>query len=238
MRRIVYLFILPLLFTTNRAEAQSFSMQNDTMTVAAHAFTEANNIITNNTTSAISVSWRVIYQNMPVSWQNYSGFGICDNILCYDTAILGGSARTMDTISGGQQSLFKLQINGASPNITAATSSPVYITAELSEGTTIDTVTFAVYKWGTGVGKVTTAVKEDVTVYPNPAYNEVNVTFSKEMSVRNVAIYNLVGKQIGSYRVNGNSAKLDIDKIPSGIYFLRLVDGNGRVVATRRFTHQ
>lgn len=239
MRRLVYLLALPFLFGASKTQAQSFTMQHDTMVVTAHAFTEANNIITNNTSSAISISWKVIYENMPMSWKNYSGFGICDNIMCYDTSVLGGSGRTTDTISGSTQSLFKLQINGASANLSAATaSSPIYITFELTEGTTKDTVTFAVYRWTTNVSKTTSLAKDEVLVYPNPAYQEVNVTFSKDMGVRNVAIYNLVGKQISSYRVSTNSAKLDLEKIPAGIYFLRLIDANGRIVATRRFTHQ
>ncbi|HYD22382.1 MAG TPA: T9SS type A sorting domain-containing protein, partial [Flavipsychrobacter sp.] len=213
-------------------------MHGDTSTVVAHAFTEINNSITNHTSSAITVSWRVIDHNLPQSWKLYSGFGICDNITCYDTSILAGVTRVMDTIGGGQQSIFKLQINGASQNVTPTTSGPIYITSELSDGSTTDTVTFIVHKWGTSIGKVSSTAKEDVTLYPNPAYGEVNVTFSKDMGVKNVAIYNLVGKQISNYRVITNSAKLDLEKIPSGIYFLRLIDSNGRIVATRRFTHQ
>jgi len=238
MRRLVYLFILPFLFSANKSEAQSFSMQHDTIAVTTYAFLESNNAITNLSSSAVTVSWKIIYENFPQSWRTSAAFGLCDNIFCYDTSIFAGGTRVMDTISAGQQSIFKLQIDASSPNVVPTGTSPIYLTAELWDATTRDTVTFVIYKWNpNNVNKVTNS-RDEVTLYPNPAYNEVNVTFNKEMGVKNVAVYNLVGKQISNYRVNGTSAKLDIDKIPSGIYFLRLIDANGRIVATRRFTHQ
>lgn len=238
MRRIVYLFILPLLFSADTIQAQSFTMQHDTVTVTAYGYADIYNYLTNNTSDTLTVNWRVIYENLPQSWKNHAAFGICDNVTCYDTSVLSGSALKTDTVSAGKNMPFKLQIDVSSSSVTPTTAgSPMYISFELSEGTTIDTVTFAINKWATNISRVNNS-KDEVAVYPNPAYNEVNVTFNKELGVRNVAIYNLVGKQINNYRVNGNSAKLDIARIPAGIYFLRLVDNNGRVVATRRFTHQ
>lgn len=238
MRRIVYLFILPLLFSANRSEAQSFSMQKDTVAVTAYAYTDIYNYLTNNTSDTLTVYWRVIYENLPPSWEDYAAFGICDNVTCYDTSVLSGSTLKTDTVSAGKNMPFKLQINVSPSSVMPTTAgNPMYVSFELSEGSTIDTVTFAIHKWATNVSRVNNS-REEVAVYPNPAQNEVNVTFNKELGVRNVAIYNLVGKQVSNYRVTGNSAKLDIEKIPAGIYFLRLVDGNGRVVVTRRFTHQ
>lgn len=237
MRRIVYLLALPFLLSATKSQAQSFTTQYDTVTVAAYGYIDIYNKVINQTSDTIRVHWRVIYENLPQSWENYAAFGICDNVTCYDTSVLTGSTLTSDTVGAGKMMPFKVQVDVSSSSVPPTTSGPIYISFELSEGTTIDTVTFAVNKWATNVSRVNNT-KEDISLYPNPAYNEVNVTFSKEMGIRNVAIYNLVGKQISNYRVSTNSAKLDIDKMPAGIYFLRLIDSNGRVVATRRFTHQ
>lgn len=79
---------------------------------------------------------------------------------------------------------------------------------------------------------------DGIAVYPNPAYGELNVLFDINTGIRNITVYNLIGKAITVYKVNGNSAKLDTENLPSGIYFIRLIDGQGRVVATRKFTHQ
>lgn len=238
MRRLVYLFALPLLFAANKSEAQSFSMQQDTMNIAPSGYADVYNYLTNNTSDTMTVRWKVVYENLPQSWEDYAAFGICDNVTCYDKNVLSGGTLTTDTIGAGKKMPFKLQIDVSASSVTPTTAgNPMYVSFELSHGTTLDTVTFAINKWGTSVSKINTS-KDDITLYPNPAQNEVNITFNKEMGVKNVAIYNLVGKQVSNYRVNGNSAKLDIERIPAGIYFLRLVDGNGRVVATRRFTHQ
>lgn len=236
MRRLVYLLSIPFILIAGQTNAQTFSFSKDTVTATAYAYIDIYNNVTNLTSSAITINWKVINETLPQSWEDNVGFGLCDNITCYDKGIFSGSTQTMDTISGGAQSLFKVQLDVSPSAVTPATT-PVYVSVELTDGTTTDTVTFAIHKWGTNINKVS-ANNEDINVYPNPAYGDVNVTFSKDMGIRNIAIYNLVGKQISNYRVSTNSAKLDLGKVPAGIYFLRLVDGNGRTVATRRFTHQ
>lgn len=237
MRKIVYLLALPFLFIANTASAQSFTMQKDTVSVAGSQYFDITNYIHNDTTSAIKVSWRIIQENLPQSWKDNASFGLCDNIMCYTNSVLSGSTQITDTISADSQIIFKVQLDLAPSAVTPTTSGPVYIKVELTHGSTIDTVTFAAYKWATNVSKINTG-KDEVTLYPNPAKDEVNITFGKEIGVKTIAIYNLVGKQMAAYRTNSTSAKLDIDKIPSGVYFVRLMDNSGRVVATRRFTHQ
>lgn len=237
MRKIVYLLALPFLFAANAASAQSFTMQKDTVSVAGSQYFDISNYIHNDTTIAIKVSWRIIQENLPQSWKDNASFGLCDNIMCYTNSVLGGSTQTTDTILADSQTIFKVQLDLGPSTVLPTTSGPVYVTVELTQGSTIDTVTFVAYKWATNISK-TQIAKDEITLYPNPAQNEVNVTFGKETGVKTIAIYNLVGKQMVAYRTNGTSAKLDIDKIPSGIYFVRLMDNSGRVVATRRFTHQ
>lgn len=238
MRRIVYLFILPLLFSANTIQAQSFSLPKDTVVAAVYGYADIYNNVTNQTSDTITIAWKVLSHTFPPSWVSSASFGLCDNVTCYDNQILGGSVQITDTIAGNQTMPYKLQLDVSPSSVVPTTGVPYYVTVELTSGTTVDTVTFGAYKWNTNNVSKVNPNREDVVVYPNPAYNDVNVTFNKELGVKNVAIYNLVGKQVSNYRVSGNSAKLDIERIPAGIYFLRLVDGNGRVVATRRFTHQ
>jgi hypothetical protein len=99
------------------------------------------------------------------------------------------------------------------------------------------TLTYVAYKFATGVVNVTKS-DDEVVIYPNPAKANVNVIFDASMGVKNIAIYNLIGKAVSVYKVNGNSAKLDLTEIPSGIYFVRLINSQGKIVATRKITHQ
>lgn len=235
MRKIVYLLALPFLFIANTASAQSFTMQKDTASSAAFGYADIYNKLTNTTSDTISVRWRIIAETLPQSWKDHGSFGLCDNVQCYPPAILSGSVQVTDTIGAGKQMDLKMQFDATSSSVTPG--GPYYIVTEIAHGTTMDTVVYKLNKWATNVAK-TNADKDEVTLYPNPAKDEVNITFNKELGVKTIAIYNLVGKQMAAYRTNNNSAKLDIDKIPSGIYFVRLMDNTGRVVATRRFTHQ
>lgn len=235
MRKIVYLLALPFLFAANTSSAQSFTMQKDTVSSAASGYADIYNNLTNTTADTISVTWRIIAETLPQSWKDHGAFGLCDNVQCYPPSILTGTLQMTDTIGAGKQMALKMQFDASSSSVVPG--GPYYVVTEISHGSTMDTVVYKLNKWATNVAKMNTD-KDDVMLYPNPAKDEVNITFSKDLGVKTIAIYNLVGKQMAAYRTNNNSAKLDIEKIPSGIYFVRLMDNTGRVVATRRFTHQ
>ena len=100
------------------------------------------------------------------------------------------------------------------------------------------TLTYIAYASSTGIK--TTSSSDDVVLFPNPAREAVNVIFDGRAGVKTIAIYNLIGKMVSPvYKPSGNnSAKIDVNEMPAGVYFIRLMDGQGRVVATRRFVHQ
>lgn len=239
MRKYVYLLFIAAMFGTQNASAQaSFTMDKSTASGMIPVYTDIFNYINNVSPSGITVDWVLYDHNLPQSWQDNAKFGMCDNITCYDVNVLKTAAvQTTDVIETQKRTMFKLQMDGSSSLVTPG--GPYYIKAALSSGSTQDTVTFLVQKFATGVQKVTIAPKEEVLVYPNPAYNEVNVSFNKADNIKNIAIYSLVGKQISSFRnSNATSARLDIANIPAGLYLIKLMDESGKVVATRRFTHQ
>jgi hypothetical protein len=76
------------------------------------------------------------------------------------------------------------------------------------------------------------------SLYPNPALNEINVVYDGSADVKDIAVYNLIGRVMMVYKVTGSSANLNIENIPAGIYFVRLLNTHGNVVITRRFTKQ
>ena len=98
-------------------------------------------------------------------------------------------------------------------------------------------VRYIITKAPTGVENVSNAA-ENVKLYPNPASNEINVVYDANADVKNIAVYNIIGKVVSVYKVAGPSANLNIENIPSGIYFVRLYNSNGNVVVTRKFTKQ
>lgn len=238
MKRFFYTFLPICLLTLgyNVSQAQTFKTDKDSVEVAVSGYVDMHDDITNLTNDTIRVTWKIFDHNLPQSWVDNAQFGLCDNTQCYPNTILIGTTQVSDTISANSKALFKAQFNVSSANVPPSTI-PYHVTCQLVSGTTIDTVTFVISKFPTSI-TTTINTNNDIVLYPNPAQSELNIKFDKDQGVSYIAIYNLVGKQISQYKVSGNSAKLDIQNIPSGIYFIRLTDNTGQVVATRRFTHQ
>lgn len=232
---------LGLLFSSNTVKAQaSFTTEADTVWYTVNgASANIYNRITNVTNNDFQIDWKSVSTDFPQDWRAESVLGICDNNLCRtnigDTAITNGNqVFTSASYLANAQDDFHIQLTG----MDAVSAGTHYITLNLQEngGVYDKNMTFIIAKWATNVPNVSGS--DEIVLYPNPARGELNVTYSPKAGIKTAAVYNLIGKQLVAYKVGKASAKLNIDNIPSGIYFLRLMDENGKVVATRKFTHQ
>ncbi len=198
---------------------------------------KVHNYITNTTTADMNnLQWKLLQMSSVPT--GFTFVGICDNITCHSPAsITGGQTKTYGTITPGQKVDFSLAVNIDAS--TAATGSFVWVKSELKnlDDNQTEEITLIAYK--NGPTSVNTIKSEDeVTLFPNPARNAINVVYNASLGVKNIGVYNLIGKMVSVYKVGNTSAKLDIDELPAGIYFVRLFDVQGRTVATRKFTHQ
>jgi len=228
-------------------KSQTFSVQQDTVTWTIGSLGSPTDLITNNTTSPITLKWQVVYCNFPLDWLSGTAFGICDNNTCYYNApddmghsmplyndtTGSGLVFTTNPYNPGPNGPFNLSLN-----LSTASVGTHMLRIKIAQplGTT-DTVTFIINKVPAAVPNVTSGAN-DVLLYPNPANNELNVVFDGNADVKNIAVYNIIGKVLTVYKVTGSSANLNIENIPSGIYFVRLYNSQGNVVVTRKFTKQ
>lgn len=220
-------------------EAQSFTnIVGDTATKASQGKGDGvaiPNYIKNISANPIRIKWRIVNYNFPTGWQFD---GLCDDVQCYTAAggILNGIYKRTGVIAAGATIA---DFHAIITDTAATVGSSAFVRAELTDTATnyTRTVTFIATRNTLGVSTVV-SYDDEVELYPNPAHNAVNITFSAAARVKNIAIYNLIGKVVSVYRVTGNSAKLEIDDLPAGIYFARLTDVEGKLVATRKFTHQ
>ena len=82
-------------------------------------------------------------------------------------------------------------------------------------------------------GKATTGVNENTTnvtaaqlsVYPNPATDVLNISLSNGTSIETVNIYNVSGKLVNSIKLNGN--QIDISQLNNGVYMVEVLTANG-----------
>lgn len=61
-----------------------------------------------------------------------------------------------------------------------------------------------------------------ITVYPNPAYNNITVTLSKPLQQAKAEIYSVYGSRLAEFSFTGSSAQLDVNNFSSGEYLIRV----------------
>ena len=72
-----------------------------------------------------------------------------------------------------------------------------------------------------------------VKLFPNPATNHVEVTLDQEDEViQTVQVYDVYGKLIHVEETNSNPMNLNVSRLASGVYFVRVTSGSGEVVKT------
>lgn len=70
----------------------------------------------------------------------------------------------------------------------------------------------------------TVAETGKVSVYPNPATDAVNIEANE--AITGIAIYNMSGAAVGAdYTISGNTATINVSGLASGIYFVKINNG-------------
>lgn len=64
-----------------------------------------------------------------------------------------------------------------------------------------------------------------VSIYPNPAQDKINVNLSNDEQAI-ATLYNIVGQQVNTYNLEGANNVLDLSGVASGIYMLKVQQGD------------
>jgi hypothetical protein len=80
----------------------------------------------------------------------------------------------------------------------------------------------------TAFGGATASVKENtiegLTTYPNPITNKEVTISSSSASVKEIAIFNVIGKKVLATRFSGTKAVINVSAISAGIYILKVTE--------------
>jgi hypothetical protein len=245
MKKILLTILsLGFLLSPSFTKAQTFTVTADTVWANVSGSQAVHNDITNTTApGGLVIKWKCIASDFPATWLVSSVFGICDNQTCWPNtgdvdlwnyATNTGNQHTSNPYTIGTAGTFDLNLD--------FTSVPVgchYMKVEMWDGASYTkNVTFVICKViPSAVQNIANASEPNISLYPNPARDEINVVY-EGTDVKNIGVYNIIGKLITVYKVNGRSANLNLENTPAGIYFVKLMNGNGQVVATRKFTKQ
>jgi len=107
----------------------------------------------------------------------------------------------------------------------------VYTTATGTNGSVAQGVQQP-YEISTTLGIKETAIRLEMTVYPNPTTNYLTLKVGDfELSSLNFQLIDLQGKVIENKKVTATSTTIKMEELPKAIYFLNITDNN-QVVKT------
>jgi hypothetical protein len=73
------------------------------------------------------------------------------------------------------------------------------------------------------------------TVYPNPVQKELTVSNLSENKYDRLRVYNLQGSMVLQLNISSNAVRIDVDKLPGGVYMLQLQSSALQKQKTIRF---
>jgi hypothetical protein len=78
-------------------------------------------------------------------------------------------------------------------------------------------------------------IQNNLGVYPNPADELVTIDLSQTSNLKQVKVYDIMGKLIMEQATNGNSKMaLDVSKIKSGTYTCKLINMENQIIKTMK----
>ena len=66
----------------------------------------------------------------------------------------------------------------------------------------------------------------DLSIYPNPASNRININLGNNKEIANVTITNILGKVVKTTTMNGENTQLSVKELINGVYFVSIETTN------------
>lgn len=76
------------------------------------------------------------------------------------------------------------------------------------------------------------AIKPELTVYPNPAIDNISVQDNND-AVSQVVVFNLIGKKVKSFEHLKGEYHY-VGDLPKGVYLVQMIDKTKRVLTTQK----
>jgi hypothetical protein len=75
-----------------------------------------------------------------------------------------------------------------------------------------------------------------VSVYPNPAKDEITLAVTSQIQANRVEVYDITGKLAGAYSIHNNLLTINTQQYNSGIYFYKMYDNTGVQLNVGKFS--
>lgn len=157
---------------------------------------------------------------------------LCDNVQCYnvtDTEMY--TTPTTVTLAAGDTSILKPQYRPQGESFCAL--SRYYVVNNF--GVVYDSVDVKINVGGldcTGTASIEEDVNPELSVYPNPASNVLNISLLNSDNGK-IVIFDALGKEVLRKTIVNNST-LDVSDLRNGVYFYHLIDSKGVSTEAKR----
>ncbi|MDZ4839674.1 MAG: T9SS type A sorting domain-containing protein [Bacteroidota bacterium] len=219
MKRIsTLLLILIVTLLSSRVDAKNYTVSGSKNPFSSNIndFVDLKVSIKNNTDKTIKMSY-IILENTVTT---VSGWNVqfCDLTDCHSSAF--PSTRT-ENLNTGKTGIYSV---GVTPNTTKGSGKMRIVVFE--EGFVNEADTFS-YTFSTSTSiSSQNAIANLIKLFPSPTLDILNVDVSANQ-VYNYNVVNINGQSVKIGSIQANTSKIDVGNLPSGIYFLQLVDRQG-----------
>jgi Secretion system C-terminal sorting domain len=197
--------------------------QVQTASVLTDSFeTKAKATIKNTSNVTKKFTWTRNVLSISAGWTTV----VCDNKSCW-TAGVNTSPEQIELAPNGTSNL---DVYIRPDKKTGAATIEVKV---VEVGNETNTVTGRYLFSTTTKSRETNTNSTNIKIYPNPTTDYFQL--SDDDLVDKVVIYNIIGRQMRTYKVTENG-KYNVNDLPEGLYIIRLLASNGATVKTIRLS--
>jgi hypothetical protein len=182
--------------------------------------------ITNNSGSTVTIRWTRVVEQEPQGWDH----AFCDKNLCYFGTV---SSKTFELVDGEigvlKPVFYPFEIAGVGVM-------RLYYISETPGVMWADTAVYVAEAYEL-VGTAEAKLVKDIAVFPSPAQEVLHVVTANATLKGKWRITDALGK-IWKYSDHENSTiagQISVAQLPPGIYFLNVMDPDGRLAVSKRF---
>ena len=220
MKRLLPLLLLLFIFTAVQAQFELGPSPVMTQFEADENDIHGEATLTYNGNAPITLRWNIINIESPKEWTAY----VCLGIACYPP----GQYTGLTTIEPGET----IDIQGHFfTNLTCGNGSYDLTFTDETTNQVVASGTFQFECLASSTSNPT--APNAVSIFPNPAVTWFSI--SENVQASRVEVYNIIGKQIAQYAYQ-SSGRYDISNLAGGLYLVRVIDKQGRLVTTKRLT--
>ena len=182
----------------------------------------------NATSTGNAISAQVVtIGDLTANFEDYESEWITINDVSFsdaDGSAVFGSGQNYDITDGTNTLVFRTAFSNADLIGEIIPSSSANITGLASEFNG----TFQIF--GTSLADIVLGINNNIIegfgTYPNPVSNGKFVLSTSSSDVKQVSIYNVLGKKVLSKNIVGTKSDIDVSLITSGVYILKVTEGN------------